>query len=110
MTENKHILFSVDTDLLLSALTIVVGDTIIKPSLRSSPLCWTSKDVKPYINVVLDYKIEDGHHEEGISVDLSGICKDVERDSEYTLGKIIALIRDKAEKHFYIILKNKGGE
>ena len=34
MTENKHLIFSVDRDLLLSALTIVVGDTIIKPSFR----------------------------------------------------------------------------
>lgn len=110
MTENKHIIFSVDRDLLLSALTIVVGDTIIKPSFREFPLYWTSKDFKPYSRVVLDYEIETSYSKEGVSVDLSGICNDVERDSEYTLGKVIALIRDKAEKHFNLILKNKGGK
>ena len=111
MTENKHIIFSVDKELLLSALTIVVSDTIIiKPTIRESPLYWTSKDFEPYSRVVLDYEVETPYSKEGISIDLSGICNDVEQDSEYTLGKVIALIRDKAEKHFNLILKNKGGE
>lgn len=110
MTENKHIIFSVDIELLLSALTIVVGDTIIKPTIRESPLYWTSKDFEPYSRVVLDYEVETSYSKEGVSVDLSGICNDIGRDSEYTLGKVIALIRDKAEKHFNLILKNKGGK
>lgn len=110
MTENKHIAFSVDGELLLSALTIVVGDTIIKPSFREFPLYWTSKDFEPYSRVVLDYEVKTSYSKEGISVDLSSICNDIGRDSEYTLGKVIALIRDKAEKHFNLILKNRGGK
>lgn len=110
MTENKHIAFSVDRDLLLSALTIVVGDTIIKPRFREYPLYWTSKDFEPYSRVVLDYVVESSFHREGISIDFSTPCNEVEQSSEYTLGKVIALIRDKAEKHFYNVLKNKGGK
>lgn len=110
MTENKHIAFSVDRDLLLSALTIVVGDTIIKPSFREYPLYWTSKDFEPYSRVVLDYVVENSFHREGISIDFSTPCNEVEQASEYTLEKVIALIRDKAEKHFYAVLKNKGGK
>lgn len=110
MTENKHIAFSVDRDLLLSALTIVVGDTIIKPSFREYPLYWTSKDFEPYSRVVLDYVVESPFHREGISIDFSTMCSDVEQASEYTLGKVIAIIRDKAERHFNAVLKNKGGK
>lgn len=110
MTENKHIAFSVDRDLLLSALTIVVGDTIIKPRFREYPLYWTSKDFEPYSRVVLDYVVESSFHREGISIDFSTLCSEVEQASEYTLEKVIALIRDKAEKHFSIVLKNKGGK
>lgn len=110
MTENKNIAFSVDRDLLLSALTIVVGDTIIKPRFREYPLYWTSKDFEPYSRVVLDYVVENSYHREGISIDFSTPCNEVEQASEYTLEKVIALIRDKAERHFYAVLKNKGGK
>lgn len=71
---------------------------------------WTSKDFEPYSRVVLDYVVESSFHREGISIDFSTPCNGVEQASEYTLEKVIALIRDKAEKHFYNILKNKGGK
>jgi hypothetical protein len=110
MTENKHTIFSVDRDLLLSALTIVVGDTIIKPKFREYPLYWTSKDFEPYSRLVLDYVVENSYHREGISIDFSTMCNDVEQDSEYTLGKVIALIKDRAERHFYTVLKINEGK
>lgn len=37
MTENKHIAFSVDRDLLLSALTIVVGIPLSNLALENTP-------------------------------------------------------------------------
>lgn len=42
----------VNKELLESALTIVVGDTIIKPKFREYPLYWTSKDFEPYSRLV----------------------------------------------------------
>ena len=69
---------------------------------------WTSKDFEPYNRLVLDYVVENSYHREGISIDFSTMCNEVEQASEYTLEKVIALIRDKAEKHFSSILK-KGG-
>ena len=99
----------VNKELLESALTIVVGDTIIKPKFREYPLYWTSKDFEPYSRVVLDYVVESSFHREGLSIDFSTPCNEVEQASEYTLEKVIALIRDKAERHFYTILK-KGGK
>ena len=100
----------VNKELLESALTIVVGDTIIKPKFREYLLHWTSKDFEPYSRLVLDYVVENSYHRDGISIDFSTSCNEVEQASEYTLEKVIALIRYKAEKHFSNILKNKGGK
>lgn len=68
----------VNRELLESALTIVVGDTIIKPKFREYPLHWTSKDFEPYSRLVLDYVVENSYHREGISIDFSTMCNDVE--------------------------------
>lgn len=100
----------VNKELLESALTIVVGDNIIKPKFREYPLHWTSKDFEPYSRLVLDYVVENSYHREGISIDFSTMCNDVEQASEYTLGKVIALIKDRAERHFYTVLKINVGK